>query len=414
MRLDKKSNELLQSVWLALMVCSVLYLICELLLVAGDAAQGDTKVSLTVVAEELQHIVPFLFAFLIPYKQSTGNSAYQGLWSALCYAFYAASFFAVSEHRSTLFSAVLLSILFVFLFRRFERSTALFLTGFLSVLLGVACGYLFDVYENLLILILNTIGSRGGIIAFLFGLLNSFFEMISPDFKTLVYQKSYGGAVWIDNSILTGAKHIFEADAQHTAVYTFLSGRLLQLFIYPGMAMAMSDALKGKKRHALAVLTVCTVLSGNSVLFFLFLLLESPFAFLAAAFLTALCYLTAYLLKLSVGFMESGGLPELIMHLNGNYLLFAAGAAITVLAYFLLKYCILKYGVSEYTTLYIPDALKPAAEALGGVKNIIRFTEKGVEVRNVKRIDTLKLDGEMKENIFYTTDPDVLALEEYL
>lgn len=414
MRFYKKSSLLLKSIWIPLTVCAVLYCICELLNVIGNGVQGDLQGEFFAFAKALPHFAPFLIVFFVPYKLCHRQVVYKALWCTLCFAVYGSAYWAISEKSSSIFASVLLGVLFAYIFNKFPSKAAFLFTAVLSFLLGAACGYLFDLYENMLIWILNSIGNRGSVTAFLFGFLNHFFELISSDFKTLVYEKSYGGAVFIDGAMATGAKHIFEQSVQAEAVHTFLSGRLVQLFTLPGMALAVADALKGSKKHGFILLSVCAVLSGNMTLFFIFVLLESPFLFLAAAFLSALCYLTASLLQFTAGFYENGGAVELILYLNKNYLLLLVGVAFMVLSYFLFQYCILKYDVSERANIYIPKRLQWAADALGGVHNIIRFKEEGVEVRNVKRIDTLRLDGEMKENLFCTDNPQVVELAEYL
>ena len=102
------------------------------------------------------------------------------------------------------------------------------------------------------------------------------------------------------------------------------------------------------------------------------------------------------------------------MNFVGNILLPVVGIVITVLSYFVFRYSIIKYDVSESENLYIPHRLKNVVEALGGIHNIIRLRDNGVELRNIKKVNTLKISGEMKENIFVTDDPKVVALGEYL
>lgn len=413
MNMYKKSNRLLQAIQLPLTVGAAVYLICEAARILGSVWQGAQS-ELLVFADEFEHIVPCFFAFFIPYKLCGKKSTRKALWSLLCFFSYSSAYNAVSAQRATVFAGILAGLLFAYIFNALHGAYPWVAAAFLGIVLGVACGYLYDVYENVLIYVLNIIGSRGSVTAFLFGFLNNIFELISPDFKLLVYEKSYGGALFLDGSVVTGAKNIYAASSGATAVSTFLSGRFIQLFAVPGIAMAIAEVLKDGKKRGFIVLAVCCVLSGNTSILYLYILLESPFLFLSGAFIAGVSYLAASLLDFSAGFAYSGGAAELIMNFGGNFLLLVVGIVITVLSYFVFRYSIIKYDVSESENLYIPQRLKNVVEALGGVHNIIRLVDNGIEVRNIKKVNTLKLSGEMKENIFVTDDPEVVALGEYL
>lgn len=409
----KNSNRLLQAIQLPLIVGAAVYLICEATRILGSVWQ-EAQSPLSAFADEFQYIVPCFFAFFIPYKFCGKKSTRKALWSLLCFFAYGSAYNAVSSQRATVFAGILAGLLFAYIFNALHGVYPWVVTAFLALVLGVACGYIYDVYENVFIYVLNVIGSRGSVTSFLFGFLNNIFELISPDFKLLVYEKSYGGALFLDGSVVTGAKHIYAASSGATAVSTFLSGRFVQLFAVPGIAMAIAEVLKGRKKKGFIVLAVCCFLSGNTSLLYLYILLESPFLFLAGAFLAGVSYLAASLLDFSAGFAYSGGFAELIMNFGGNMLLPVVGIVITVLSYFVFRYSIIKYDVSESENIYIPPRLKSVVEALGGIHNIIRLRENGVEVRNIKKVNTLKLNGEMKENIFVTDNPEVVALGEYL
>lgn len=413
MNMYKNSNRLLQAIQLPLIAGAAVYLICEAARILSSKWQGAESM-LLAFADEFQYIVPFFFAFFIPYKLCGEKSTRKALWSFICFAVYSSAYNAVSSQRATVLAGILAGLLFAYIFNSLKRAYPWAVTAFLAIVLGVACGYLYDVYENVLIYVLNFIGSRGSVTSFLFGFLNNIFELISPDFKLLVYEKSYGGALFLEGSVVTGAKNIYAASSGATAVSTFLSGRFVQLFAVPGIALAVSEILKGRKKKGFIVLTVCCFLSGNTSLLYLYILLESPFLFLAGAFIAGVSYLAASLLDFSAGFEFSGGFAELILNFGSNILLPVVGIVITVLSYFVFRYCIVKYDVSESENLYIPQRLKDVVEELGGIHNIIRIRENGVEVRNIKKVNTLKLDGEMKENIFVTDDPQVVALGEYL
>ena len=45
---------------------------------------------------------------------------------------------------------------------------------------------------------------------------------------------------------------------------------------------------------------------------------------------------------------------------------------------------------------------------------ILAIEEDGVQVRNSKRVNTLLLEGELKEDRFITDDPQIQTLKDYL
>ena len=61
-----------------------------------------------------------------------------------------------------------------------------------------------------------------------------------------------------------------------------------------------------------------------------------------------------------------------------------------------------------------PEDLRPLVQELGGLQNILAIEEDGVQVRNSKRVNTLLLEGELKEDRFLTDDPQIQTLKEYL
>ena len=61
----------------------------------------------------------------------------------------------------------------------------------------------------------------------------------------------------------------------------------------------------------------------------------------------------------------------------------------------------------------IPKNLKETVSALGGVQNIIKFSDTSIEVRNPKLVDEISLDCEIKENIIKIEKDIVDNLKEY-
>lgn len=218
----------------------------------------------------------------------------------------------------------------------------------------------------------------------------------------------------MDGQILTGAKTIFAAKPDRLATALFLSGKGLQLFLLPGFAFTLADCGKSRSKPALALFTVGCVLSGHTELFTLFLALESPFLLLAFAGLTGGCYLVSVLLNLHWGFLQNGGIVEFLLHNSSGALPYLVGVTFCVLAYFVSRYTVVRYGIAEHSCIWLPEDLRPLVRELGGLQNILSIENDGVQVRNSKRVNTLLLEGELKEDRFITDDPQIQTLKEYL
>ena len=198
------------------------------------------------------------------------------------------------------------------------------------------------------------------------------------------------------------------------ATALFLSGKGLQLFLLPGFACTLADCGKARSKAALALFTVGCVLSGHTELFTLFLVLESPFLLLAFAGLTGGCYLVSVLLGLHWGFLQNGGIVEFLLHNSSGALPYLVGVTFCVLAYFVSRYTVVRYGIAEHSCVWLPEDLRPLVQELGGLQNILAIENDGVQVRNSKRVNTLLLEGELKEDRFITDDPQIQTLKEYL
>lgn len=73
-----------------------------------------------------------------------------------------------------------------------------------------------------------------------------------------------------------------------------------------------------------------------------------------------------------------------------------------------------RYGIAEHSCVWLPKDLRPLVQELGGLQNILAIENDGVQVRNSKRVNTLLLEGELKEDRFITDDPQIQTLKEYL
>ena len=132
---------------------------------------------------------------------------------------------------------------------------------------------------------------------------------------------------------------------------------------------------------------------------------------LAFAGLTGGCYLVSVLLALHWGFLQNGGIVEFLLHNSSGALPYLVGVTFCVLAYFVSRYTVVRYGIAEHSCVWLPKDLRPLVQELGGLQNILAIENDGVQVRNSKRVNTLLLEGELKEDRFITDDPQIQTLK---
>ena len=352
-------------------------------------------------------MAPYFIAFALPYHLLPESRAKCGLWSALSYGLFTALFTAVTNSEPGLVWPILLGLGAVLCKDRVGEKQGLLLLPVMTLALGGLLGAAHGYYENALLWLLGKLGSSTTVSGVVFGVLNTLLRPLSGAFEQPVYLHSAGGTVWLNGQILTGAKNIFAAKPDRLATALFLSGKGLQLFLLPGFALTLADCGKTRSKAALALFTVGCVLSGHTELFTLFLAL-------AFAGLTGGCYLVSVLLGLHWGFLQNGGIVEFLLHNSSGALPYLVGVTFCVLAYFVSRYTVVRYGIAEHSCVWLPKDLRPLVQELGGLQNILAIENDGVQVRNSKRVNTLLLEGELKEDRFITDDPQIQALKEYL
>ena len=414
MRFYEKSGRWLQALWSALCVVSALLAICQLLQISQHIWNTQWTAIAAAFSAQAKKLVPYLLAFALPYHLLPGARAKCGVWGALCYGLLRALFISITDTELGLLWPILFGLAAVVCFHRAGERRGAAVSFFLALLFGALLGVAHRYYESAILWLLEKIGSTTPAAGTVFGAVNTLLRPLSGAFEQQVYLHSPGGAVWLRGQILTGAKAIFAAKPDSFATQLFLAGKGLQLFLLPGMALALADENKDRSKWALALFTAGCVLSGHTEVFTLFLALESPFLLLAFAGLTGGCYLVAGLLHLHWGFLQNGGVTEFLLHNANGALPYLVGAAFCVLAYFLTRYTVLRYGIADHSRIWLPAELRPLVQELGGLHNIIAIDDTGVQVRNCRRVNTLILEGKLQGDRFITEDPQVQTIRSYL
>lgn len=414
MRFCEKSSRWLQALWVAFCIAASLFALCQLLRISEDLWNNQWTGIAAAFAQQAENMVPYLIAFALPYHLLPGARARCGVWSALSYGLFTALFTAITDKEPGLLWPILLGLAAVLCVDRVGEKQGLLLLPVMALALGGLLGAVHGYYENALLWLLGKLGNSTAVSGTVFGALNTLFRPLSGAFEQPVYQQSAGGAVWLGGQIFAGAKAIFAAKPDSLAAALFLSGKGLQLFLLPGFVLTLADSSKARSRATLALFTAGCVLSGHTELFTLFLALESPFLLLAFAGLTGGCYLVSALLDLHWGFLQDGGIVEFLLHNSNGVLPYLVGGAFCVLAYFVSRYNLVRYGIADHSRIWLPEDLRPLVQELGGLQNILAIDDDGVQVRNSKRVNALLLEGELKEDRFLTDDPQIQCLKDYL
>ena len=319
----------------------------------------------------LAFFAPLAISFFTTFYLINGRKTFKALFTLFC----AFVFYSVFTQSKSYFFAVLISLLAYYCYKNLNFVTASLLLLSSTLIFSVLCTYLYDVYNNLIMDICGFVSNKGNISSAMFGFVNT---LLSPlDFSSFENMFSY------------------------------------LIFLIIGVFSSLIKELKGIEKAVLCIIVASSILCGNVTLFMFFVFLESPYLFLSLCVISSLGYFCASIVKISVGFSFGGGIIEIFINADKYVYLITLGIVFTAIGYFVTKYFYEKYGISSLLNIYIPKNLKNTVSALGGVQNIIRFSDTSIEVRNPKLVDEISLDCEIKENIIKIEKDIVDNLKEY-
>lgn len=415
MKLFEKFNRLQSGLLLSFVFTSILIVAAEILNLISVAIDNSFGAGIQGFINLFSNLIVYIFCYFLTVSLTDGKKWLKGFWCIVCFAFFQTAFSAVYDAGIYYLAGLLIAVLVSYLFNRYNITISMSVSIIFSITFGILSGYLFEYFENFLMTVSQVVSGKGIFSAALFSAIDSIFTLLGVDnFRDLFFYKSYGGSQLIDGNIVTGIKDLFEAGYSGNLISSFLSGHYYLLFAVAGICVSMMNKLKNPQKTVLIILLVSSVLSGNLTYLFLFIFLESPFLFLSVLFVSVLSYVSAYLLKLGMGYMFNGGMIELIMNSDNYVYLLAGGVVFFTIGYFLFKFSYEKHGISDCINIYIPTRLSSTVEALGGIENIIRFKGDKLEVRNPKLINTVKIDCEIDENIVESNNEKFIELKEYL
>lgn len=415
MRFFKGINKLQSASLFAFIFCSVFLVIGELLQLIGSTANFENEIIFYNFSKLLYDLMGYAFCYFVTYRLANKKSAFSAFWAVLCLAVFYTALSSLYESSSVYFTGIIMAVLCAFCFNKLDKTLAMSLTMICSILFGVLFGFLLEYWDNFVMWLSNLISGKGYFSPVLFSIADNILSLFGIDsLKDMMFYKSYGGSLIYEGEIVTGVKDLFSAGYTGELVSSYLSGHYFLLFALVGISASLFNNLKGIQKYILAVVAVSAVISGDISILLLFLFFESPFVFLSVLFIGALAYLSAFILDLGIGYIFSGGIIELIMYMDKAVYLLAGGIVFIAIGYFVYKFCYEKHGISDCLNTYIPTRLNSIVNALGGIRNIVRYKNDALEVRNPKLIDTVAIECEIDENIIKSKDIRFLELKEYL
>lgn len=415
MKLYEKFNIIENSLIFPFLFGGVFIALSEILQLTGTIVGNNYEIVLLNFSELLYKLLPYVFCYYFSVTMNDGKRWFIGSWSVLCLAVFSTSFNTVSNAQISFIAGLAVAMLVHFTLKYFKNKAAfLSLTLIVSLLTGLALGYLYEYFNDFNMFLSRFVSGKGVLSSGLYAAVSSVYSLFgSSNFSEMFFYKSYGGSMLVNSDIVTGVKDLLMNGYDGWLLSTYLSGHYYLLFALVGIGISMLTNLKGVHKAVLITLLVCTVLSGNFSLIFLFVFLESPAIFFSTVIISVLSYVSAYIINLSSGYIYQGGIVEMIMYPGNVVYLLAGGTVFLAIGYFVYKYCYEKYGISDCYNIYFPTRLNRIVNALGGAANIIRFKDGCVEVRNPKLVNNISLNCEIDENIIKSDDEDLKQLKEY-
>ena len=362
--------------------------------------------------EGVNTAIPALFAFaacalIVFYVCKNSKKAIAAGYSILL--FDVVLFSLCNVHISFVFS-IILSLLFSFVFERFNLVSAFTFCAVISLVLALLSGLGYDYLFSLLKALCSKLKGRGA----LFGLVNNAYSLFfSYNLSKLFYFKDYSGTALSESGIITGVIDIFKAQkVAGINVSKYLTGKyFVNVFVSLGLLLLLIRKLEEEKQAAFFISFLVAVIFGDVRLFALFILVYNPLMYIGYLFLVFVSYLSAFLLDIRIVFLKSGSLFELFKYMDKPVYFFLAGLVITVLTYFLESIIISKFDFQS--SRFIPFEVRRIIKALGGERNIEKVRGDCVILKNSNLVDILSLDCEVHGNSVSLYSDEISLLKQY-
>lgn len=148
------------------------------------------------------------------------------------------------------------------------------------------------------------------------------------DFRNIVYDTSYGGAVLIDGNIKCGIIDIVNAN-ENSLLAPYLTGRILSVFAFAGVLSALS-----KNRKYNLIVIIIMLFTGNQTPALILLLFISPAFYFIALLFNFFSFFIAQVLSIKGGFDVSASIFEVVFSSGNAVYILCLGAMFCAVSYY--------------------------------------------------------------------------------
>ena len=318
--------------------------------------------------------------------------------------------FSLCKVHISLVFAIILSIIFSFVFEKQNLLYGFIICALMSFVLAVAIGLSYDSLFSLLKGLCSFLKGRGS----LFGAVNNAYPLLfSDNLSALFYHKDYSGSAYSNGRIISGVIDMFSAQkAAGVNASKYLSGKyFVNIFLSTGVFALLYQRLEREQKNAFLLSFLLALIFGDVRLFSLFLLIYNPLMYLGFLILIFISYFTAYLLDIRMVFMRNGSLFELIKYRDKLGYFIIAGLVLCILTYFAQSIILSKFDFQSRKIL--PYEVRKIISALGGERNIERIQGDEIHLKNPNLIDILRLDCEIRGSTVILNNDDIKSVKEF-
>ena len=354
-----------------------------------------------------------LFAFaaagLICYAVSKNTK--KALASGFCILLFDIVLFSLCNVHISFVTAVILSLVFAFIYGKNDFYPAFFACSLLSLVLALCVGLSYDFLYSALKSFCLGLKGKGA----LFGTVNNLYSILfSDNLEKLFYHKDFSGTAFVDGKIVSGVMDVFSAQGiAGINASKFLSGKyFVNIFLSVGIFSLIFPRLDREGKAAVFLCLLNAVVFGDTRLFALFVLVFNPLMYFGYLLLVFLSYFFANLLDIRMMFFRQGSLIEMFKYMDKPFYFLLAGAVLAVLSFFVENIIISKFDFQSKRIL--PYEVRKIVNSLGGESNIERINKGELLVKNPNLINILNLDCEIRGNRVKLLYDDLEKLKQFL
>lgn len=222
-----------------------------------------------------------------------------------------------------IFCAISLTFLSFIIFKKIKNKNHkyIFLTFILTFLL------VFVLFYNDINLFLAKICNKNSIS---FSFFDFFYNTLGLNgLENLIYKTSYGGMIFLNENIVSGAVNIFKANCFYWDNLMFLSGKIISNFALCGLTLAIE-----KNKTSNLIIVIITLITGNNFLLLLNLFINYMPYYFYALFYNSLSFFIVKIFSIKCGFYFNPSIIELVLF-NKNVIYFLCfGVLVLAISYY--------------------------------------------------------------------------------